>query len=1680
MSTSYIKKWVMTGAILGVWFSAFGQGQVIILNSEDTRLVASADATNNSSIGTNYTASFLGGPHGADAKTLVPLTPSSTTMLGAAGSTGAGYLKLVTATVPGVDIGGSADILMQISGPNIVGSSQTFGPWTVTLGGGLTLPPFLSMGTNLLVVDLAPVNPGSNAQTLPLQNATATTSFLPDGGVSGRYHPSQAIDGVTDGDQGWALISGGAPATFVCQTVANAGFAEGTLLSFKLFQGDGLQSFPNYQLGRFRLSATTDDRSTYADGKAVGGKVDANWIVLAPSSYMADNGAALTLLSDNSILASGGPGATIDTVYTITALTTLTNITGFRLEALTADSLPVNGPGRSGNGNFELQEFQVVAESLSLLANGSFESPILSSNSFTVSTPSTLPAGWSGSPFAVVNGSSVFNAGATWPPPQDGQQYLELGDDPSFRISQNFTVSTAGSYTLSWYDSTALTTSPNTSPYSVAIINSANQTIATNYFEAGHNGIWMNRTMDITLDNGSYTLSFIAQGFLGGWDSLIDNVRLSPLNGASALRIENPSFEALPLASGVYQLNVPGWSISSSGVVSTWRPASKYFTEIPDGVNVCAVDSATVSQILTNVLAPMVTYTLTVAAGSESTPFGGASFSIALYAVDASGTEHLLADLTKTNLIESGTFQDFSVSFTPTENAPNLGDKLEVKLRAFTSGGSQEVAFDRVRVLASSPVASPVTAPPPTIAGISPSSGPASGGTLVSVVGTGFTSNSAVKFGTNQAVSVTFNGPTNLLAVTPLIAQGEISLTVLNPDGQSATLTNAFTAVTAPGDSSSDSLRGDSMQLDFRYPALGTVFDVPSSKPVTFVVGPEVEVPDFLNNPTFSVDVSENSIKIYNFRNYPQFPGQAGFSGTPDHASFNGPAFTDNTSTFTTVSVDPASTLAGLNASRLSWDAHHLYVNWMDLKYDSTTTVILNVLASKSGASSNGPSVLPPPIYLETFDEVGEGTLPQGWMVQNFTDQGTTGFDLSDPKSDAFRDWVVISRDRVQAIGDAGRWNAATRLAMAPDYTFRGLAVTNLVEGNFIYAESDTRTGNQIQYLLSPAIDLTGKKNIHLSYHSIYEQNQDNLGAVEYSIDGGQTWLPVVYMLDAPDVIKDGNGNIDGYATFSTPHSDVAVYTDPMTGEKRGGFFGAFIGVQSNLWSTLGTYISPRVNDHATESKRVELFPLPAAENHVVVVRFVQAGTGSWFWGIDNLGLYSVNDPALGVVAHDQVIALYQDEITPILLAGNDLDLPPGSLSYAVSAAPSHGILSGTAPNVTYRPNAGYLGSDSFQFVVSDGTATSAAATVTITVSPSSQILSAQASVGVGQTVTVEVPPTSTQAGITARLTKTVGTAAAVVSVQNYPSNPTSTPIGGPGTVFLDLRVLGAQPGDLLTADVYSVLNPVFGPGDGGTGGNNGSGGVLVYYDGGDSGAGLEGGVGNGGKLGKWHRVVGVQDGAPSQGPVLVSSNSGPVPGSTTVAFDASTQPKLCSCFSGLGGTVFAIATIAPPTPGVNSWGTVANEAVSMPVLEMLAGASSSTAGPLSITAASPLSAGGGAVALNNGVITYTPAKNFVGVDTFTYTLRDDFASVQATARIIVSSANLPPRNQLSVQRNGSCVTLQFLGSPTLSYVVQWAASATGPWTDFLPGITADSTGFISFTDCPVTTARFYRTRLSQ
>jgi hypothetical protein len=326
-----------------------------------------------------------------------------------------------------------------------------------------------------------------------------------------------------------------------------------------------------------------------------------------------------------------------------------------------------------------------------------------------------------------------------------------------------------------------------------------------------------------------------------------------------------------------------------------------------------------------------------------------------------------------------------------------------------------------------------------------------------------------------------------------------------------------------------------------------------------------------------------------------------------------------------------ATTVSYLPPSLLASESRHVF----ELTCQDNATPpneIKSVVTFTVGAYRN--IVLPAPLYFENFDQAPEGQLPAGWTEKSHTEAQNPEFDLGNLDSASYATWTVVNAERFQGSfvtysdpANPPDWGTDYHrvLSVNPLNVVNGVVLNEpLAKGRFVFGNSGYRNGrSQVLYLFTPDFDLTGKHDVFLSFHSLWEQNQDSFGAVEYSIDGGATWLPVVYMVDAPDVLRDPQGNVDAVATLTAEYADAARYLDPDTGEEKGGSYGAFVGAE--IGPELGAFISPRVNDDPVESKRVELFRLPQADNRQRVrVRFAHAGTDSWYFGVDDFGLYSI------------------------------------------------------------------------------------------------------------------------------------------------------------------------------------------------------------------------------------------------------------------------------------------------------------------------------------------------------------------------------------------------------------------------------------------------------------------------
>jgi hypothetical protein len=371
--------------------------------------------------------------------------------------------------------------------------------------------------------------------------------------------------------------------------------------------------------------------------------------------------------------------------------------------------------------------------------------------------------------------------------------------------------------------------------------------------------------------------------------------------------------------------------------------------------------------------------------------------------------------------------------------------------------------------------------------------------------------------------------------------------------------------------------------------------------------------------------------------------------------------------------------------------------------------------------------VLGTPVWFENFDGVAEATFPAGWMATNQTTVISTNFDLDNSESAAYENFVVLRTNRLGSVFNARRFNVRPA-------TLNGVALDTLMAGNLAYGESDNRGGNQVQVLVSPLINLTGISQVQLGFKSIYEQNQDSMGGVEYSIDGGATWLPALYMIATGDVMVG-----DPVATLGTARSDQAW------GKAYGDFLGATVD------ASFGPYISGRVDDDAVESKRIEVLSLPLADNQANVrLRFTHTGTGSWYFGLDDIGFYGHGATNVAVTIADQPKA-------QSLLLGQGGSLTAGINPYTTRPLAYQWLRNGTnIPGGTSQiytiAQAQLADAGSYSLVVSNvtGSRTSDVAVVTV-VNPIPTIVTQPVSqfVSVGTPVTFTVAATSVVGTVT-------------------------------------------------------------------------------------------------------------------------------------------------------------------------------------------------------------------------------------------------------------------------------------------------------------------------------------------
>jgi hypothetical protein len=139
---------------------------------------------------------------------------------------------------------------------------------------------------------------------------------------------------------------------------------------------------------------------------------------------------------------------------------------------------------------------------------------------------------------------------------------------------------------------------------------------------------------------------------------------------------------------------------------------------------------------------------------------------------------------------------------------------------------------------------------------------------------------------------------------------------------------------------------------------------------------------------------------------------------------------------------------------------------------------------------------------------------------------------------------------------------------------------------------------------------------------------------------------------------------------------------------------------------------APENDDAAWAINNVSLDAFAGDTVYVLITAADDAGDSLVEAAVDNVMIMVNQTPT----AHPQSVETQEDTQLDITLSGSD---PDGDwLTYIVVMSPTHGTLSGTAPDLTYIPSENFNGSDSFSFTVSDGQISSEPAEVNIDITP--------------------------------------------------------------------------------------------------------------------------------------------------------------------------------------------------------------------------------------------------------------------------------------------------------------------------------------------------------------------------
>ena len=398
----------------------------------------------------------------------------------------------------------------------------------------------------------------------------------------------------------------------------------------------------------------------------------------------------------------------------------------------------------------------------------------------------------------------------------------------------------------------------------------------------------------------------------------------------------------------------------------------------------------------------------------------------------------------------------------------------------------------------------------------------------------------------------------------------------------------------------------------------------------------------------------------------------------------------------TVTNTSPTSTLSVLTAGSTPPGAYPIIISGTDGVLTNKTTALLVV-------NSIGNACI-----LQLGNNFINGTLPAQtgtftaeWDSTPSTSLNNSNVGLSLGAQSAFTGYAIAARFNPSGDIDArngGAFVAASTIPYTAGTSYHFRAVVNV-------------PANTYSIYVTPA----GQAEITIGTNYSFRTEQLGITSIDHwdaiSQVGTITLCNLVvdapnFSVTAPPVSQSVTAGTS--ATYTTTITPMGGYTGNVTLSAAGLPSGATASFKPGTVTVGATAVTSTMTVATTASTATGIYPITVTATDGTLTNTAYPEL-------------TINPPCLAPTATSQNVTVTENSGSAITLAGavGAGCAATDTLSSTVTTNPSHGVLTGTAPNLFYTPTAGFTGSDSFSFTVTDANATtpaSAAVAVTITI----------------------------------------------------------------------------------------------------------------------------------------------------------------------------------------------------------------------------------------------------------------------------------------------------------------------------------------------------------------------------